>query len=241
MGDFSTQMYVEIKILENYVLNLVMGGKPPQMYYERKKQEVYFMNVGETIKHLGNHWDLYSLAGDGEYSFDKAKKYLMNECGKPESTARAKMNSFKYTRDSLIKISTDGKRYSIDQDKVNVLEASIDAVFRFSDFDYRHEEIREWELLYKDQKQELRKDSAKTITVISEKVMSLANDCDKRLQQLEQRDFMAKGLPFIDRVKIFFQMKLGLIPIQEYRQMELEIFKVSDELNELKRKVGGED
>ena len=51
---------------------------------------VYFMNVGETLKHLGNHWDLYSLAGEGEYSFDKAKKYLMDECGKPESTARAK-------------------------------------------------------------------------------------------------------------------------------------------------------
>ena len=31
------------------------------------------MNVGETLKHLGNQRDLYSLAGDGEYSFDKAK------------------------------------------------------------------------------------------------------------------------------------------------------------------------
>lgn len=89
--------------------------------------------------------------------------------------------------------------------------------------------------------QELRKESAKAIAGISEKVMALANDCDKRLQQLEQRDFMAKGLPFIERVKIFFQMKLGLIPIKEYQKMEIEIFKVSDELNELKRKVGGED
>ena len=35
------------------------------------------MNIAETIKHLGNHWDLYSLAGEGEYSFDKAKKYLI--------------------------------------------------------------------------------------------------------------------------------------------------------------------
>jgi hypothetical protein len=246
-----------------------MGGKPPQMYYERKKQEVYFMNVEETLKHLGNHWDLYRLAGEGEYSFDKAKKYLMDECGKPESTARAKMSAFRYCRDSLIKISTDGKRYSIDSEKFNELEASMDFVIHFSDFDYRCEQMKEWVELYHSQseetedwmehyydlkmlnekqqtrlfreKQEIRKDSAKTITGISEKVMALANNCDKRLQQLEQRDFMAKGLPFIERVKIFFQMKLGLIPINEYRKMELEVFRVSDELKEIQKKLGGED
>ncbi|MBP3275785.1 hypothetical protein [Kandleria sp.] len=227
------------------------------------------MNVEETLKHLGNHWDLYSLAGEGEYSFDKAKKYLMEECGKPESTARAKMSAFRYARDSLIKISGDGKRYSIDSEKVNVLEALVDEVIHFSDFDYRCEQMKEWAELYHGQseetedwmkhyydlkalnekqqmrlyreKQEFRKDTAKTITGISEKVMALANNCDERLQQLEQRDFMAKGLPFIERVKIFFQMKLGLIPINEYRKMELEVFRVSDELKEIQKRFGGED
>ena len=227
------------------------------------------MNIAETIKHLGNHWDLYSLAGDGEYSFDKAKKYLMDECGKPESTARAKMSAFRYARDSLIKISSDGKRYFIDLEKLNILEASIDSVIHFSKIDYRGQEMEELEVLYDFQKGEtsdwmdnyyqlkelsqkqearaykenleIRKDSAKTITDICEKVMALANDCDKRLQQLEQRDFMAKGLPFIERVKIFFQMKLGLIPIKEYQKMEIDIFRVSDELKEIQKKFGGEE
>lgn len=45
---------------------------------------------------------------------------------------------------------------------------------------------------------ELRDRSVKTIAGISEKVMALANNCDKRLQQLEQRDFMARGLSFIE-------------------------------------------
>lgn len=227
------------------------------------------MNVEETLKHLGNHWDLYSLAGEGEYSFDKAKKYLMDECGKPESTARAKMSAFRYGRDSLIKISTNGKRYSIDSEKFNELEASMDLVIHFSDFDYRCEQMKEWEELYHSQseetedwmehyydlkmlnekqqtrlfreKQEIRKDSAKTITGISEKIMTLANDCDERLQQLEQRDFMVKGLPFLERVKIFFQIKLGLIPINEYRKMEIDIYRVSDELKEIQKKFGGEE
>lgn len=226
------------------------------------------MNVEETLKHLGNHWDLYRLAGEGEYSFDKAKKYLMDECGKPESTARAKMSAFRYGRDSLIKISTDGKRYSIDSEKVNLLEALVDEVIHFSDFDYRCDQMKEWEELYHSQseetedwmehyydlkmlnekqqtrlfreKQELRKDSAKTITGISEKVMALANNSDERLQQLEQRDFMAEGLSLLERAKIFFQMKLGLIPINEYRKMEIEIFRVSDELKEMQKRFGGE-
>lgn len=227
------------------------------------------MNVEETLKHLGNHWDLYSLAGEGEYSFDKAKKYLMEECGKPESTARAKMSTFRYARDSLIKISTDGKRYSIDPKKVNELEALIDSVIHFSDFDYRCDQMKEWEELYHSQseetedwmehyydlkmlnekqqtrlfreKQEIRKESAEAIAGINEKVMALANNCDERLQQLEQRDFMEEGLPFIERVKLFFQMKLGLIPIKEYQKMEIAIFRVSDELKEMQKRYGGED
>ena len=177
------------------------------------------MKIAETIKHLGNHWDLYSLAGDGEYSFDKAKKYLMDECGKPESTARAKMSAFRYARDSLIKISNDGKRYFIDLEKLNILEASIDSVIHFSKIDYRGQEMEELEVLYDFQKEEtsdwmdkyyqlkelsqkqearaykenleFRNKSVKTIAGINEKVMSLANDCDKRLQNLEQRDPLA--------------------------------------------------
>lgn len=227
------------------------------------------MNVEETLKHLGNHWELYCLAGDGEYSFDKAKKYLMEECGKPESTARAKMSAFRYAGDSLIKIIGDGKRYSIDPEKFNEMEASMDLVIHFSDFDYRCEQMKEWVELYHSQseetedwmehyydlkmlnekqqtrlfreKQELRKDSAKTITGISEKVMALANNCDERLQNLEQRDPLAKGLSFVERVKIFFQMKLGLIPIKEYQKMEIDIFRVLDELKEIQKRFGGED
>jgi hypothetical protein len=75
----------------------------------------------------------------------------MDECGKPESTARAKMSAFRYARDSLLMISGDGKRYSIDPKKVNELEVSIDSVIHFSDFDYRCEQIKEWAELYHSQ------------------------------------------------------------------------------------------
>lgn len=227
------------------------------------------MNVEETIKHLGNHWELYCLAGDGEYSFDDAKKYLMDECGKPESTARAKINSFKYTKNSVLKISYDGKRFSIDSDKVDELEASIDEVIHFTEFDYRYRNLKEWmdfcdeqtesvslwldsyqkasdekealEIRFRTERIELRSKAAETIASITEMVDALAKDSDARLQKLEQRDFMSIDLPFWERVKLFLQIKLGLIPIQEYRKMEVDIFRVTDELKEIQKRFGGED
>ena len=120
-------------------------------------------------------------------------------------------------------------------------------------YDFQKEETSDWmdkyyqlkELSQKQEaraykeNQELRKESAEAIAGISEKVMALATDCDKRLQQLEQRDFMAEGLSLLERTKIFFQMKLGLIPIKEYQKMEIEIFRVSDELKEMQKRFGG--
>lgn len=227
------------------------------------------MNVEETIKHLGNHWELYKLAAYEECSFDYAKRYLMDDCGRPESTARAKMSAFRYSRDSLLSISDDGKHYSIDHDKVDEFEMLLDKVIHFTEFDYRYrklmeyaelcdsqaDDISDWMDMYEslrerlettkqcleDENKELCRKHAKTIVGIAEKVEGLAANCDKRLQRLEQRDCLAKGLPILEKIKIFFQMKLGLIPIGEYRKMELEVFKVTDELNELKRKLGGED
>jgi oligoendopeptidase F len=148
---------------------------------------------------------------------------------------------------------------------VDELEMLLDEVIHFTEFDYRYRKLKEyaelcdsqaqditdWMDMYeslrerlettkqqlKDENEEIRRKHAKTVAGIADKVEGLATDCDKRLQELEQRDCLAKGMSFIERIKIFFQMKLGLIPISEYRQMELEIFKVSDELKELKRNI----
>lgn len=62
----------------------VIGGK-----------EYLFMSVEETLKHIGTYWDIYRYLGREERSFDEIKKYLMKECDKPESTARANISGFK--------------------------------------------------------------------------------------------------------------------------------------------------
>lgn len=73
------------------------------------------------------------------------------------------------------------------------------------------------------------------------KLWLLANNCDKRLQQLEQRDFMAKGLSFIERVKNFLPDEAWADTNKRISQLEIEIFRVSDGLKEIQEKFGGED
>ena len=90
----------------------VIGGK-----------EYLFMSVEETLKHIGTYWDIYRYLGREERSFDEIKKYLMKECDKPESTARANISGFKTARDTIIKISQDGKSVSVDPQKWNNLHS----------------------------------------------------------------------------------------------------------------------
>jgi hypothetical protein len=97
------------------------------------------------------------------------------------------------------------------------------------------------EIRFRAERIELRSKTAETIASITERTDDLARDCDARLQKLEQRDYMSKGLSVWERLKLFLQIKLGLIPIQEYRKMEVDIFRVTDELKEIQKRFGGED
>lgn len=102
-----------------------------------------FMNVEETLKHIGTYWDIYRYIGKEERSFDDIKKYLMKECDKPESTARANISGFKTAKDNIIKISSDNKSVSVDPQKWNNLFWSMDERMHFSEYDYREEERNE--------------------------------------------------------------------------------------------------
>ena len=101
------------------------------------------MSVEETLKHIGTYWDIYRYLGREERSFDDIKKYLMKECDKPESTARANISGFKTARDTIIKISQDGKSVSVDPQKWNNLFWTMDNRMHFTDYDDRAKELKE--------------------------------------------------------------------------------------------------
>lgn len=100
------------------------------------------MNVEETLKHIGTYWDIYRYIGKEKRSFDDIKKYLMKECDKPESTARANISGFKTARDTIIKISSDGKSVSVDPQKWNDLFWTMDERMHFSEYDDRAQESK---------------------------------------------------------------------------------------------------
>ena len=101
------------------------------------------MSVEETLKHIGTYWDIYRYLGREERSFDDIKKYLMKECDKPESTARANISGFKTARDTIIKISQDGKSVSVDPQKWNNLFWTMDERMHFTEYDDRANELKE--------------------------------------------------------------------------------------------------
>lgn len=101
------------------------------------------MSVEETLKHIGTYWDIYRYLGRETRSFDDIKKYLMKECDKPESTARANISGFKTARDTIIKISPDGKSVSVDPQKWNNLFWTMDERMHFSEYDDRANELKE--------------------------------------------------------------------------------------------------
>lgn len=101
------------------------------------------MSVEETLKHIGTYWEIYRYLGREERSFDDIKKYLMKECDKPESTARANISGFKTARDTIIKISQDGKSVSVDPQKWNNLFWTMDERMHFTDYDDRAKELKE--------------------------------------------------------------------------------------------------
>lgn len=100
------------------------------------------MNVEETLKNIVNFWDIYEyVAGDAERNFDDVKRYLMEECGKAESTARAHISAFKKSEDNIADIYDDDRFVCIDVKKISDLEMEMDEIFGFAKYDYRAEEL----------------------------------------------------------------------------------------------------
>lgn len=94
------------------------------------------MNVGETLKHIGTYWEIYEYIGNHRKKLTDIKKYLMKECGKPESTARMQITNFRYSRHSIFALYNNDKVVGLDIAKINELEREIDKVSHFTDYDY---------------------------------------------------------------------------------------------------------
>ena len=72
------------------------------------------------------------------------------------------------------------------------------------------------------------------ISCISEQISTLTDNMDVRLQLLENRSSLERGLSFVDRVKLFIQTKFGLIPMKELSRMEAQLILLSGQVTKIK-------
>ena len=157
--------------------------------------ERIIMSVEETLKHIGTYWDIYRYLGREERSFDEIKKYLMKECDKPESTARANISGFKTARDTIIKISQDGKSVSVDPQKWNNLFWTMDNRMHFSEYDDRANELKEVFDAYYEGVEE-NADLSQELRELEEKLST-----EKRKRQVDVEEWESRNEALQDKIK----------------------------------------
>ena len=112
------------------------------------------VNIDETLKNIGTYWEVYCFVAEKDRSLDEIKKFLMVECDKPESTARAQVSAFKSARDNIFEFCENKNRVRISVDKVNALEKQMDDFLGFTEYDYRSDLLHKYEKTEREWKQE---------------------------------------------------------------------------------------
>lgn len=97
------------------------------------------MDIQSVLKHMSQYWEVYQyVAENGPSLVENIKSYLIDQCHKPESTARGNVAVIK---DSPLFKITDG--YVMLDEKAGLqLEGILEYIFEWSYRDERHEEIK---------------------------------------------------------------------------------------------------
>ena len=97
------------------------------------------MDIQGVLKHMSQYWEVYQyVAENGPSLMENIKSYLIDQCHKPESTARGNVAAIK---DSPLFKVTDGY-VMLDYTAGLQLEEILEYIFEWSYRDERHEEIK---------------------------------------------------------------------------------------------------
>ena len=96
------------------------------------------MDIQSVLKHMSQYWEVYQyVAENGVASIEDIKSYLIEQCHKPESTAKGNISAIKGS--PLFKI-TEG--YVMLDDNAGLkLEGILEYIFEWSYKDERHTQI----------------------------------------------------------------------------------------------------
>lgn len=155
------------------------------------------MDIQSVLKHMSQYWEVYQyVAENGPSLVENIKSYLIDQCHKPESTARGNVAAIK---DSPLFKMTDG--YVMLDEKTGLqLEGILEYIFEWSYRDERHEEIKtlkedikKAEKREKSQKDSLKKKEAEwnlKEQQYNEKLSNLEKQHREQVDKLEEKHQM---------------------------------------------------
>lgn len=99
------------------------------------------INVEEVCKHIQSYIGIYEFVQQDEKTIPEVKAYLMEECGKPESTARAHIEAVKKSDTGLLQFSKN--KISLSLENAMAFENALTDIFHWDEYDYRAGELYE--------------------------------------------------------------------------------------------------
>jgi len=97
------------------------------------------INVEEVCKHIQSYIGIYEFVQQDEKTIPEVKAYLMEECGKLESTARAHIEAVKKSDTGLLQFSKN--KISLNLEKAMEFERALTDIFHWDEYDYRSGEL----------------------------------------------------------------------------------------------------
>lgn len=97
------------------------------------------INVEEVCKHIQSYIGIYEFVQQDEKTIPEVKAYLMEECGKPESTARAHIEAVKKSDTGLLEFRKD--KISLNLEKAMEFERALTDIFHWDEYDFRSGEL----------------------------------------------------------------------------------------------------
>lgn len=103
------------------------------------------MELQEQLKHVYTYREVYDVLWHRPIGFDEMKKYLMQECRKPESTARSYITAIRGNNPGMIIVDEDAETMELDIEAVREFEKELECLFYWDEYDERHDKIEELE------------------------------------------------------------------------------------------------
>lgn len=100
------------------------------------------LETEDILKLVAKYYPVYQILWDGPIDLTGIKKRLMEDYEMAESTARSYVNAINDDKAGPLLVDEDGT-VKMDQDQILEIEETMEMVFQWDRYDYRHDKLQE--------------------------------------------------------------------------------------------------